>query len=1265
MSETAAAIPSTFGPYRILAPLRRGGMGVVHRASHVETGGLVALKTARAHRVSELSALRDEVGVLRRLRHPGIVRLLDEGLSPTGPWYAMELVEGQSLAEIIARHWRPWRGADGSPTTYSGSTSPSAETLVSGVYPPARVAEAFDEAPHRESRRADRPPAGAGRLDEITTLVLRLAGVLAFLHGECVVHRDLKPENIIVRPDGTPVLLDFGLATRSRGATEREQLTSAGLVAGSAAYMAPEQVLGQFVDARADLYALGCILFEMVTGSPPFGASGNELLERHVVEMPPDPSTLVEGVPAPLRVLLRRLLAKQPRDRLGHADDVVHELASLGADSESLAGRDARLPKAYLYQSEIAGRTEVLARLDTATRALEDGQGGFVLVGGESGMGKTAVVGEVARRAKTGRQTEVVLGQCVTLNAAGRASADSNGGPLHALVPLFNAIADRCIEGGAAVTDQLVGARRTVLQPYLPALTDTDASTGNAESNDELPEAARERLVVAVADTLRALAELRPVLLVLDDLQWADELLSTFLSRVATGALEVGRVLILATYRTEEKSAELRALVDSPRTHHIELGRLDDASVGAMVSDMLAMAKPPEDFIRFIARNAEGKPFFVAEYLRVVVAEGLLNRASGQWQFASTAKDTPASRFEALPLPRSLLELTRLRLSRLSPAALNLAEALSVLGREADAAVLLATLSIVDAEEARERLRELSAQQVVESPEPSRIRYVHDKLREAVHAGIATNRRRELHRAAARALLGLRGEERAAELAYHFGQAGDEQEEASYAAIAGTEAQARGAHREAIALLERALAILEQSGSQSAELVRLSMTLGQANLNCKNFDAAIAASARAVRAAGLSPHPSGSRAVPMLLWHVGAQVARVLRPVRPASIERSRRASLLLASQALATMSTAMLYEADGLGVLSTSLRGLNLAEEAGGTNHVALGILGWAAGTAGLNRVAKAYFARAEVPGLNATDRVRAAHAALFAGNYLMATGQLGAAEQKGQALLTELAALGDKNLQSYACYNLAIGAYLRGDLGLSAYHFGAALDLSSDQEPRHRAVYVSGAALVAIFRGRLDEADALLASSAGSFTAKDSLPEAAFQGALALLFARKGEFGRAREVARRALTLLTAPRASMSHGLVALMGAAEVLFACRERAHASERRSLERELRGLIRRYRAWAAGYPIGRAEVLLQEGRLARVLGADRQARRLLEDSLAVARRGPLLLHEGLAHRLLAETYPQTSTERATHLRASLASLSRAGAHASLVAGVVEP
>ncbi len=1209
--------PPQLGPYRIEGLLGEGGMGVVWRAVHPETGAAVALKTVRLPSPSLLAGLRREILALRKVHHPGVVKIDDVGVEAGLPWYAMEYVEGVTLRSWIAALHPASRDEDG-PATAEALRPAAPDQTTAAV--PRPVAAVDGPRPAVSATPALRPAAG-GQIDRVLRLFRGLCGPLGAVHGQGIVHRDIKPANVMVRADDSPVLMDFGIVSRVQGPAGREVLDVSTHAVGTAAYMAPEQIVAERVDARADLYALGCMLYEALVGRPPFeGRSAMEVVGMHLMRSPTPPSLRVEGVSPALDALVLRLLQKNPRDRFGHAADVAAALTALLGDVPAPAqpGDAAPNPAAYLYRPALLGREGLVQSLLERIGGLDRGVGGCVLLGGESGVGKTRVAAEVARHAAT-RRMLTLAGECVPMprpdatlhdavstfeshpdpslvvRTAGLERGVSRGAVLHPFRALFVAIADRCRAQGEEATAQFLGPRAKILAPYEPALAMVPGVDEYPDPADIAAPAARRRLLDALADTLAALGRAEPLLLVLDDLQWADDLTLAFLQGLPPKWFERNAVFVLGTYRTQEFDEALARVIASPAVETVLVEGLDARAVGALVGDMLALPTPPAHLVDFLAAQAQGNPFFAAEYLRMAVAEGLLGRDDqGRWMVPD--------QLDALPRPTDLRALVGRRLQGLSGPSHDLVAVAAVLGREADAGSLAEVAGRSEAEVA-DALRELLLRQVMEEAAESRLRFVHDKLREVAYDAVPDATRRALHQAAAEALARRYADAPQLplfypDLAHHWHKAGNPREEARWAALAGEFAYTNGAFPDALRFFERALAHTD------ADEVSAQHWRWQAG------DAAFAIGdlRRATALLGAATAPFGAR-VPSggvrRLWFLLRQgVERLWRRRREAvpALPDARREALAVASLAAGRYSNVCIYRSDGVGMLASSLAAANLAERAGESHVDALAALGFALGIVGLHDAARRSFARARVA-KSAYDATSDRHASrwrgrgaltVLEGTYRLGRDEVDDARRIIATGLDEARARGDLLDAAFCEYLLATVDHFRGRLGLARTRLRHALERLGDDLLGQRVPFVVTEAQLLCLLGEADTAHLRLLALAPDAARGDRLVESMTLATRALVSHRRGDGEGALHTADKAWSLAPNPRTVPATGHVLYESLADVFSAAwalhRDAATAAR-------LRRLARATNTWAAAFPIARPFALNVDG-LARLAAGDR-------------------------------------------------------------------
>ncbi|MFC1852259.1 tetratricopeptide repeat protein [candidate division CSSED10-310 bacterium] len=815
----------TIGSYRILKILGQGGMGIVYQGQHLKTGQLVALKTVRLPSQSHLQSIRREIQALLKIHHPGIIRVVDEGIADGMPWYAMEFLEGITLRQ----YWIQLLTRDRTAPFYGHTVSEIGEYNDPNWWTQT-LAENVSSCPITRSIIKDRPGAGASPVDLAATILgsegqalirlseqtlratltplHRLCAPLAYLHGEGIVHRDLKPDNIIIKSDGTPVIVDFGLFTQFRGELSREALHVEAASVGTIRFMAPEQIRGELVDARADLYSLGCILYEFLTGISPFtGDSTSAVLNAHLTVTPIPPSDLVPGLPIELDLLINRLLAKEPRRRLGYAADVAAALAQFSLENRSTTwGPD---PRSYLYRPGFTGREAQLSILREHLVKLQDDRGGLIVLTGESGVGKTRCAMEIGREAIM-HDITVLTGECLEEGAQ----------PLEAFRKPLQNLADRCRERGKIETDRLLGSRVKVLALYERALVNLPGHEAYPDPQDLPSDASRLRLFTYLIQTFEALTEDKPLLLILDDLQWADDLTLEFLIfLLRSGHLLNKQILFVGTVRPEEMKGKLRQIADHQDTIMVEINRLNETAVKVLIQEMLSLSLVPENFTASLALHSEGNPFFVAEYLRTAVDEQLLQRdIFGSWQLISQDDGALSNLdMERLPVPRSLLNLVARRLDGLSDAARTVIKAAAIIGRECPL-ILLQKVTTLPEIELLNTLHEILRRQVMEEIVPGVFRFVHDKLRQGAAETISEEDRCELHHIAAQAIELIFSDnltEYQAALGYHWQKAGDNRKACFYYRKSAHQAMKNHALDEAERLYRQYLSLMEMPTTES------------------------------------------------------------------------------------------------------------------------------------------------------------------------------------------------------------------------------------------------------------------------------------------------------------------------------------------------------------------------------------------------------------------------------------------------------------------
>lgn len=615
---------------------------------------------------------------------------------------------------------------------------------------------------------------------ELALLVTeQLLETLVIAHGHGILHRDIKPDNVMVSEDEPPVvrLVDWGLS-RSDGLDPdiRDEPV------GTAMYMSPEVAgtLRDDVDERSDLYSVGVVLHECLTGAPPYtGATVGEVLRHHLTAPPPDPRTVDPAVPTIVVELVGRLLRKDPRDRYQTAQGALADVRSI-RDSLAAGQPDPDFVlgthdvRRLLTEPAFVGRRAELADLMRMVDDAANGLSSVLLVEAESGGGKSRLLEELATRLNE-RDAMVLRGQAV--DQAARLPyqmLDGVVGDLLAAAAEDHPLRDRLRASLEADAESIVDAL-----PEMAELLGTTSDTGMQAP----PEFGETRTLTALTRLLDCLGESdRVTVVLLDDCQWADDAMKALLARWQRERLESGlpnRLAIIAAFRGEEVP------VDDPlrrvSSRGIGLRPLDESGVAALLESMAGDLPAP--VTAAVQRLSDGSPFMASAVLRGLVETGALFADQSGWRVdESLLESVQSSREAAVLLGR--------RLGLLPDDVLSLLRIGAVLGKqfEVDTAARLAAL---DGDAAIEALRLVQARHIVWLDRTSTVAaFVHDKLRETLLGQIDAVHRQHLHQAIAEDLE-RRGDASAYDLAFHFSAAGEPSRALPYALIAAEEARAR------------------------------------------------------------------------------------------------------------------------------------------------------------------------------------------------------------------------------------------------------------------------------------------------------------------------------------------------------------------------------------------------------------------------------------------------------------------------------------------
>ncbi len=749
--------------YRINALIGTGSTSLVYHADDIKQNREVAVKILKqdmaSNRFDNILRFQREANLVATLDHPSLVRLYETGEHAGRHYIVTEVLAGQSLKNCLR----------------SGHNFELADTLH---------------------------------------IAIELTEALKYVHAAGVVHRDLKPGNIFLakpangKHQANIKLLDFGLAQ----IIELSNMSNSVEVVGTFGYMSPEQsgIIKKPVDERSDFYSLGIIIYQLLTGQIPFtGENVTTVLHQQIAKAPAPLTAVDQRIPYGLEQIVMKLLKKDPAERYQSAAGLLTDLKKVSEGEASFVpGLHDRTDKLN-YRTSLIGREEEFDGIKQLYEKVFTGRGSVCLISGEAGAGKSRLVEEIRRD----------VFECGGEFIGGKCLAQSIRTPYQPFAEALNEYLNELNKLGLAQKNSMLqkmknsfGDLAEIICRINPAIKEILGDVPPLVNLD--PEKEKVRFLMVCAKFFLGLGEPgRPMVIMLEDLHWADEGTLVLIQEMLE-AVEQSAVLVLGTYRHDEitESHGLHNIIELAKTKRyplteVKLSNFDLARTQLFLGKIMfeENSRHTRELSKFIFEKSQGNPLFILEIVRQLVENKALIFEQGQFR-------PKWRKIKTLTIPSTIVDVIIKRIKDLTEDQMRLLNYGAMIGKDFDIE-LLAYVSKTSMAAVINLIDELIAVQLLErSSNKTKIVFVHDRVRDAFYEGIDPGERRRLHLEVGNAIELLYNEnlgQHVFELAYHYTVAEQKAKSLEYSLRAAYEAKRGFSNEEAIKHFQIAIDLLD------------------------------------------------------------------------------------------------------------------------------------------------------------------------------------------------------------------------------------------------------------------------------------------------------------------------------------------------------------------------------------------------------------------------------------------------------------------------